>query len=94
MEIVNECKSHHPLPGWATPNATKVLGKIKTCSQIIAVLELTLDMNTTKNAPFNEVFIYTVCNYHGQSVVRLNIQIYRHKTNKGLPVFAVLTAMQ
>ena len=38
-------------------------------SQIIAVLELTLDMNTLKKATFNEVFIYTVYNYHRQGMV-------------------------
>ena len=93
MEIVNECKSHRLIPCGATPDA-QVLGKVKTCSrwfhsQIIAIPELTLDMNSLKKATFNEVFIYAVCNYHGQSMVTTNMQykcidtkqtIDKHKT--------------
>ena len=53
--------------------------KVKRCSrwfhsQIIAVPELTLDMNTLKKATFSEAFIYTVYNHHARSMVTANMQ--------------------
>ena len=69
----------------ATPDA-QVLVKVRTCSRwfhsrIIAVPELTLDMNTLKKATFNEVFIYTVYNYHEQSMITTNMQ-YKYTDTK------------
>ena len=42
-------------------------------------------MNTQKKASFNEVFIYAIYNYYGQSngINHYVIQIYRRKINEG-----------
>ena len=83
MKIVNECKSSSLL-GYSRCNLGS--GERQNAPTLvsftnIAVPELTRDMNTLKKATFRKVYIYTVYNYHGQSMVTTNMQ-YKYTDTK------------